>query len=106
MGRNSGGVVNINHSNGNSAKVQVALNGSRSLSTIKDKTTYNEIFRGISRFHSVLGVREKSVRLADLDSTKLLLIFGQWFKLWPLRVLITPYTPLAESEWIIPQNGN
>ena len=68
MGRNSGGVVNINHSNGNSAKVQVALNGSRSLSTIKDKTTYNEIFRGISRFHSVLGVREKSVRLADLDS--------------------------------------
>ena len=68
MGRNSGGVVNINQGNGNSAKVQVALNGSRPLSTIKDKSTYNELFRGISRFHSALGIRERSVRLADLDN--------------------------------------
>lgn len=70
MGRNSGGVVHVGGSGGgsNSAKVKVAVQTSRPLSSIKDKSTYNEIFRGVSRFEAVMGIRERSVRLADLTS--------------------------------------
>lgn len=68
MGRNSGGVVNVAHGGGNSAAVVAAVAKSRPLSSIKDKSVYNELFRGVSRFHAVMGVRERSVRIADLTS--------------------------------------
>lgn len=68
MGRNSGGVVNIATGSGNSNAIIQAVQKSRSLSTIKDRSTEKELFRGISRFESVMGVRERNVRLADLDA--------------------------------------
>jgi hypothetical protein len=71
MGRNSGGVVNISHGGAGGKNAQIviqAVQKSRPLSDIKDKQTYNEIFRGVSRFEAVMGVRERSVRIANLDS--------------------------------------
>lgn len=38
----------------------------RDLATIKDGAVYKEMKAGISRYHSVLGVREKNVKLAVL----------------------------------------
>jgi len=38
----------------------------RSISQIKNNDVYREIKQGISRFHSELGVREQSVKLADM----------------------------------------
>lgn len=67
MGRNSGGVVNIAAGGKNSGKVQAAIAKSRSISTIKDRAVVKELNRGISRFHAVMGVRERSVRIADLS---------------------------------------
>lgn len=37
-----------------------------SLKTIKNKAVYDAVMDAISRFHSVLGVRQKKVKLADL----------------------------------------
>ena len=37
-----------------------------SLKTIKNKAVYSAVMDSISRFHSVLGVRQKKVKLADL----------------------------------------
>lgn len=56
----------------NSAAVARALKGSRSLSTLSDRSVEKEIFRGISRFEAVLGVRQRSVRLADLSGMNML----------------------------------
>lgn len=39
----------------------------RDLATIRDGAVYKEMKQGISRYHSVMGVREKSVKLADMD---------------------------------------
>lgn len=71
MGRNSGGVIDITGGTGGSgAKVNVvttAVSKSRSIDTIKDRSVVRELFRGISRFESVMGIRERSVRIANLD---------------------------------------
>lgn len=40
----------------------------QSLKTIKNKAVYDAVMDAISRFHSVLGVRDKEVRLATLPS--------------------------------------
>lgn len=67
MGRNSGGVVNVSGGGANSGIVAKAVKNSRSISTIADRSVAKELQQGISRFHAVLGVRERSVRIADLS---------------------------------------
>ena len=67
MGRNSGGVVHTGGGGANAAIVVQAVQNSRSISTIKDRSVVKELQRGISRFESVLGIRERDVRIADLD---------------------------------------
>ena len=67
MGRNSGGVVNVSGGGANAGIVAKAVKNSRSISTIADRSVTKELQQGISRFHAVLGVRERSVRIADLS---------------------------------------
>lgn len=67
MGRNSGGVVNVSGGGAAAGIVAKAVKNSRSISTIKDRSVAKELQQGISRFHAVLGVRERSVRIADLS---------------------------------------
>lgn len=67
MGRNSGGVVNVSGGGAAAGIVGKAVKNSRSISTIKDRSVARELQQGISRFHAVLGVRERSVRIADLS---------------------------------------
>ena len=67
MGRNSGGVVNVSGGGANAGIVAKAVKNSRSISTIADRSVAKELQQGISRFHAVLGVRERSVRIADLS---------------------------------------
>lgn len=38
----------------------------RGLATIKDGAVYKEMKEGISRYHAVMGVRQKNVKIADL----------------------------------------
>lgn len=45
---------------------KINIKNPRDLATIKDNAVYREMKRGISRYHSVLGVRERSIKLADL----------------------------------------
>lgn len=69
MGRNSGGVVNITPGGGGGAAAGIvgkAVQNSRSISTIKDRSVARALQQGISRFHAVMGVRERNVRIADL----------------------------------------
>ena len=42
------------------------INNVRDLATIKDGAVYKEMKEGISRYHSVMGVRQRSVKIADL----------------------------------------
>lgn len=68
MGRNSGGVVNIS-GGGNIGKiVGKAVKESRAIHTIKDRSVVKELQSGISRFHAVMGVKERNVRIGDLSS--------------------------------------
>ena len=71
MGRNSGGVVNISGSSAISGIVGKAVKESRPIHTIKDRSVVKELQQGISRFHAVMGVRERSIRIADLPPLKL-----------------------------------
>lgn len=68
MGRNSGGVVNISGGSAISGIVGKAVKESRPIHTIKDRSVVKELQSGISRFHAVMGVRERSVRIGDLDA--------------------------------------
>jgi cell wall-associated NlpC family hydrolase len=40
----------------------------RDLATMKDNAVYREMKRGISRYHAVMGVRQRNVKLAELPS--------------------------------------
>jgi hypothetical protein len=68
MGRNSGG-SNPNAQGGLKEKdsnYKGKIGKLESLSTIKNPAVYKEVGSAISRFHSVLGVRERNVKLATL----------------------------------------
>ena len=41
----------------------------RDLATIKNAEVYREMKQGISRYHAVMGVRQRSVKLADLPES-------------------------------------
>ena len=46
--------------------VKVEPKNIRGLATIKDGQVYKEMKQGISRYHAVMGVRERNVKIADL----------------------------------------
>lgn len=71
MGRNSGGVVNASGGGVKAAKITKMVRESRPIHTIKDRSVVKQIQQGISRFHAVMGVREKSIRVADLPALKM-----------------------------------
>lgn len=66
MGRNSGGVVNIGQPTQMGIKVKKAVDESKPISSLSERAMQKELFRGISRYHAKLGVKERSVRVADL----------------------------------------
>ena len=66
MGKSSGGTRDF-PSGGGVEKLDIK--NPRDLATIKNNAVYREMKRGISRYHAVLGVRERSVKLADLPMT-------------------------------------
>lgn len=68
MGRNSGGVVSISGGGKASGLVRRAVKESRAIHTIGDRSVVKELQSGISRFHAVMGVKERSIRIADLTS--------------------------------------
>ena len=68
MGRNSGGVVNVSGGSIRAGLVGKAVKESRAIHTIGDRSVVKELQSGISRFHAVMGVRERSIRIADLTA--------------------------------------
>ena len=71
MGRNSGGVVNASSNSAMGGAIGAAVKSSRAIHTIKDRSVVKELQSGISRFHAVMGVRERSIRIAELEPNKL-----------------------------------
>lgn len=70
MGRNSGG-SNPNAQGGlkeNDSNYKGKIGKLESLSTIKNPAVYKEVTSAISRFHSVMGVRERNVKIATLGA--------------------------------------
>ena len=78
MGRNSGGVVDISKNSPNAIAVRKAASSSRAIHTIADRSVVKELQGGISRFHAVMGVRERNIRIADLDAVGALGV--TWYK--------------------------
>lgn len=75
MGRNSGGGAGGSDNppktkkpGGGDANWKGQIKNERDLWTVKDKAVYKELKQGISRFESALGVRERSVKVADLGT--------------------------------------
>lgn len=52
---------------GDDGSTPVQVNGVESLKEIKSRQLYNDIGQAISRYHSVLGVRQREIKLADLN---------------------------------------
>lgn len=44
------------------------ITGLRDLVTVKDKAVYKELKEGISRYHTMLGVRQKDVRVGTMEN--------------------------------------
>lgn len=72
MGRNSGG-NNTGAGPGDLGEGDSGYRGSitnvQSLVHMKDKQLYKETKQAISRYHAVMGVRERNVKLADMDKS-------------------------------------
>lgn len=70
MGKSSGSVKTRGGFEGGDDAVgrSVSIKNVRGLATIKDGAVYKEMKEGISRYHSVMGVRQKNVKIADLPS--------------------------------------
>lgn len=66
MGRNSSGTRGGLQPGDSSYKG--SIKNVESLIKIKDPQVYKEVTSAIARFHSVLGVRERNVKLADLSA--------------------------------------
>lgn len=65
MGKSSGSDGTRDFPKGGGVE-KLDIKNPRDLATIKDNAVYREMKRGISRYHAVLGVRERSVKIADL----------------------------------------
>lgn len=68
MGRNSGGVTSGGTPKGRGdVNYKGKITGLRDLVTVKDKAVYKELKEGISRYHTMLGVRQKDVRVGTME---------------------------------------
>lgn len=67
MGRNSGGVLGGAKGKEGDSTYKGKIENIESLFKMKDPQLYKATKEAISRFHSVLGVRERNIKLADLD---------------------------------------
>ena len=77
MGRNSSGTRGGLQPGDSNNKGKIT--GVESLVKMKDPQMYKETKAAISRFHSVLGVREKNIKLATLSAgTRNLEQFSVW----------------------------
>lgn len=69
MGRNSGGVTSGGTPKGRGdVNYKGKITGLRDLVTVKDKAVYKELKEGISRYHTMLGVRQKDVRVGTMEN--------------------------------------
>lgn len=68
MGRNSGGVGSRGGLQPGDATFKGSVKGVESLIHIKDPQVYKEVASAISRYHSVLGVRQRNIKLATLSA--------------------------------------
>lgn len=68
MGRNSGGVGARGGLQPGDATYKGSIKNVESLIKIKDPQVYKAVGEAISRYHSVLGVRQRKVKLADLGA--------------------------------------
>ena len=67
MGRNSAGVKAGTNDGGGQYKGKISRVGS--LVEMKDKAMYKATKEAISRYHAVMGVRQRNVKLADLGGS-------------------------------------
>lgn len=67
MGRNSAGVRAGTNDGSGQYKGKISNEGS--LVEMKDKAMYKATKQAISRYHAVMGVRQRNVKLADLDGS-------------------------------------
>lgn len=67
MGRNSAGVKAGTNDGGGQFKSKISNVGS--LVEMKDKAMYKATKEAISRYHAVMGVRQRNVKLADLGGS-------------------------------------
>lgn len=67
MGRNSAGVKAGTNDGGGQYKGKISRVGS--LVEMKDKAMYKATKEAISRYHAVIGVRQRNVKLADLGGS-------------------------------------
>lgn len=67
MGRNSGGIVDLGSGSAKSKQVAKAVATSSPLDSIADRAVVKELHRAISRYHAKMGVKEKNVRIADIN---------------------------------------
>lgn len=67
MGRNSAGVKAGTNDGGGQFRGKISNVGS--LVEMKDKAMYKATKEAISRYHAVMGVRQRNVKLADLGGT-------------------------------------
>ena len=68
MGRNSGGVGNRGGLQPGDATYKGSIKNVEDLIKIKDPAVYKSVGEAISRYHAVLGVRQRKVKLADLGA--------------------------------------
>lgn len=66
MGRNSGGVRTGSDGGGN---YRGKISNVESLTNMKDPQLYRETKKAISRYHAIMGVRQKNIKLADLSAS-------------------------------------
>lgn len=68
MGRNSGGVGKQGGLKPGDSSYKGKIKNVESLVHMKDKAMYKDTKAAISRYHSVMGVRQRNVKLADMSA--------------------------------------
>lgn len=68
MAKSSGGIGVHGGLNPGDGNYTGSVRNIETLKNIKHRQVYNEVGSAISRYHAVLGVREKNIKLADLSA--------------------------------------
>ena len=67
MSKSSGGIGSHGGLNPGDGNYKGSVRNVESLKNIKQRQVYNEVGSAISRYHAVLGVRQREIKLADLS---------------------------------------